>query len=251
MATNANNIKKNEFLERNKSKEDLAEIIGIMLGDGCLHKDKRGRIHTTISCNKLEKEYAIYLKELFSGYFHQYSFQIVNATHEFLIRNISTTVGRYLVENGLKIGNKIKSEVDIPPWIFENDEYLRRCLRGLFDTDGCVYNKYDNYAQIEFKFHSRHILESTRVAVVRLSFNPTKIQEKIEMCKGKKHKAWKFYLSRQKEIEQFLNAIKPKNEKHMKRYQNIKTRIKYGRGGNRTPAWRFGAAQSTISLRTQ
>jgi len=46
---------------------------------------------------------------------------------------------RHLHNLGLKIGNKVKQLLDIPDWIKVNPEYSKVCLRGLIDTDGCVF----------------------------------------------------------------------------------------------------------------
>jgi intein/homing endonuclease len=44
-----------------------------------------------------------------------------------------------LEQVGLKRGNKVTHQVGIPEWIMENPDYAGACLRGLMDTDGCVY----------------------------------------------------------------------------------------------------------------
>ena len=144
--------------------------------------------------------------------------------HEFFIMNVSKCVGKILILIGLKEGNKVKNNVKIPEWIFSNKIFLRSVLRGLFDTDGCVYRKYGNYAQISFKFAGNALIDSTRKALLELDFNPTNIQTGHSSKGGID---WKFYLSRQEEIKKFFLEIKPANEKHMLRLNNIK----YGDGG--------------------
>ncbi len=49
-----------------------------------------------------------------------------------------------LFELGLKPGNKVSMQVSVPSWVRENPDFSRKCLRGLVDTDGCV-------------FHHRHV----------------------------------------------------------------------------------------------
>ena len=43
-------------------------------------------------------------------------------------------------------------------------------MGGLFDTDGCVYKKYDNYAQIQFKLGSFALILSIRKSLKNLNF---------------------------------------------------------------------------------
>jgi len=140
------------FKQRGKSRYDLAEIIGIFLGDGGIYLDKHGKYHLTVSFHKEETSYRDYARQLLERYFAPYRFRVDKLPREFFVRNISVNPGRHLAEQGLCAGNKRKNKVVIPSWIFLNRLFLRRCIRGLFDTDGCIYRKYSHYAQIQFKF---------------------------------------------------------------------------------------------------
>lgn len=201
------------------NKEDLAEISGILLGDGGIYLDYKKKYHITISFNKKETQYLHYVKTLIEGYFYLYKWCILECKTEFFVRNISVHVANHLIENGLKAGNKTANEVKIPCWIFSNERYLIRCLRGLFDTDGCVYKKFSKYAQIQFKFGNYGTTSSVHRAVKNLGFFPTRIQQE----KNREFIHWKFYIIRQGKIDSFFNIMKPQNEKHVIRYQKIRS----------------------------
>jgi len=194
----------------------LAEIIGIMMGDGCLYLDKFKKYQTSISFHKKEKDYLYYVKNLFEKYF-DYKFCITEIENEFLLRNNSVFVGKKLISAGIIEGNKINNKIIIPNWIFKNKYFLLNLLRGFFDTDGCIYRKYENYSQIQFKLASKETINSLYQALIQLGFNPTKIQK--EIYKGRF--SWKIYIVRQKEIKRFFKEIKPANKKHIKRYNLI------------------------------
>ncbi len=203
-----------------ENKLKLAEIVGIMLGDGCLYKEKRRNRYQTIICfHKEEKDYLKHVKNLFEEYF-RYKFCITEIKHEMLLRNSSFFVGKSLIDSGLSSGNKVDNESIIPSWIFQDKRLIIEVIRGLFDTDGCVYRKYDNYAQIHFKFGCPELTESLHSAIKEMGFNPTRIQKGYN--KDKRTYFWKFYLSRQNEIENFFGEIEPKNPKHVIRYEKIK-----------------------------
>ena len=197
---------------------ELAEIIGIMLGDGGLYLDRLNKYQLTVALNKNEEEYLYYVKRMFENYFRLYSFCISELSYEYLLRNNSVFVGEQLIKKGLKSGNKINNGSDVPEWISSNRKFALRCLRGLFDTDGSIYRKYGSYAQIQIKLASKQLILSTHNLFLILGYHPTKIQQEVR--KGKI--AWKFYLSRQKQIERFFREIKPANYKHIKRYNKIK-----------------------------
>jgi DNA-binding transcriptional regulator WhiA len=200
--------------------ENLAEIIGVMLGDGCLYKIKNSnKFQIRVTSHKEELNYVQYLKSLFRNYF-DYTFSIENQKTSLSLRNTSVFVGECLISFGLTPGNKVNNKITIPKWIFSDRSFLKRTIRGLFDTDGCIYNKYAHYAQIQFKFGCLELTKSLHKAVRSIGFTPTTIQE--DWCKIKMATRWKFYLSRQKEIDQFFSVIKPKNQKHVLRYNKIR-----------------------------
>ncbi len=204
--------------ERNaKNKEDLAEIVGIILGDGGIYLDKKRKYHLTISFNKKETQYLNYVKNLLESYFYPYRLGIVNMKTEFFLRNISVHMVAHLLDADLKAGNKTKLQVAIPQWIFDEKSFLLRCIRGLFDTDGCVYKKFAHYAQIQFKFASYPLISLVRQAFMLLGFSPTQIESEQN-----KKLHLKFYLSRQQEITRFFEIIQPKNFKHMIRFKKIR-----------------------------
>lgn len=197
----------------------LAEIVGIMLGDGCIHLDKKKHYHTTVVSHKEEKSYLCYTKNLFENYFN-YKFRIAEEIDKLSLRNISVFVGKQLIQAGLFSGNKVENKVTIPLWLFKNQEYLIKVIRGIFDTDGCIYQKYGWFAQIQFKFGCFETTNSVCKALKKLDFNPTKVQK--EWNCNKNTWAWKFYLCRQKEIDRFFKEIKLKNNKHIQRYNKIR-----------------------------
>jgi|SRR3989344_2394461 len=201
--------------------ENLAEIVGIMLGDGCLYKEKKRNRYQTIICfHKEEKDYQKYVKTLFESYFN-HKFYVTEIKCENLLRNTSFIVGDKLTKVGLSSGNKVSNKAAIPFWITKDENFLRRTVRGLFDTDGCIYKKYGHYAQIVFKFGGFEMTDSLRTSLKSLGFNPTQVKKGFN--REKRTDFYKFYLSRQSEIERFFIEIMPKNPKHLERYQKIKS----------------------------
>lgn len=51
----------------------------------------------------------------------------------------STSVVDFLVKNGLPRGDKIKNGLRIPSWVLSSRKNKLACVRGLVDTDGCLY----------------------------------------------------------------------------------------------------------------
>ena len=67
---------------------DLAEIIGIMMGDGGIYFDRNGKYQTNVAFNKEETQYLHYAKKLFEKYFYPYKFCVSELKNEFLNNTI-------------------------------------------------------------------------------------------------------------------------------------------------------------------
>lgn len=121
--------------------EKLAELIGIILGDGNIqNKNSIYQVRIAGDSNK-DKDYIMnYLKPLCDSLFGIDSKIYKHKTfNELFVHIHSKNVVKFLISVGMQAGNKIKNQVTIPGWVLENDSYLKACIRGLIDTDGSVY----------------------------------------------------------------------------------------------------------------
>ncbi len=127
--------------------EQLAEMVGIALGDGSLEyydlnhpipKGKHKGNSLTISLNRIdEPEYVEYVADFMELLFKKKSSRYL-AKKGKGIRLV--LFGRALVEelmsHGLIPGNKVENQVSVPVWIRQIKLLIIKCLKGLTDTDG-------------------------------------------------------------------------------------------------------------------
>ena len=114
--------------------KDLAELCGILLGDGGITNAQ-----VTVSLNRyVDKPYSVFVDSLFNKIFAEHPYKMLGKNVIVLVLS-GVNLVEALEKLGLKRGNKITYQVDIPGWIMENPRYARACLRGLIDTDGCVF----------------------------------------------------------------------------------------------------------------
>jgi len=122
--------------------EELAELVGIMLGDGSLQKNHNYTYSVRIAFDaRKEKRYCEFVKRLIFNNFnilakttlnkkkncitlYFYSKQLTDYFHEFL---------------GIQYSPKNLKE--IPNHVYKNDIFKCAFVRGLFDTDGCITNQ--------------------------------------------------------------------------------------------------------------
>ncbi len=120
-----------------KHSAELAEFFGVMMGDGGINNPWQAKI--TLNAVK-DKNYCEYLTKLIENLFgitpvvrkQKYKKAVV-------IYIDSVTIVDFLVNNGLIRGNKLMNGLRIPLWILGNKSYEIACIRGLMDTDGCLF----------------------------------------------------------------------------------------------------------------
>lgn len=160
---------------------DLAELVGITLGDGHLRKYERTE-QLCISCNASKQKYVQHTAELLE--------RVVGKAPS-IYRSKSENVVRISVyQNGLSgklqlpHGNKIKNNVGIPGWILENQRHLVRCLKGLFETDGCLSVHKKSYTTaIEFKNECAQLLADVQGALLSLGFAPQRGKNYVRLAR--------------------------------------------------------------------
>jgi len=193
--------------------QDLAEFIGIVLGDGGI---TQYQVTFTLHSED-DKEYGKFVihltKKLFNVPVSIYLNKKYSATNYVVSRK---ELVEFLTKKiGLKIGNKISQQIDIPLWIKNNKNYSIACLRGLIDTDGCVFthrykvnNKIYSYKKLSFTSLSKPLLLSAHKILKDIRLSPR--------LAGKKD----VRLDSIKDMKRYFQLIGSHNPKHLKRYLN-------------------------------
>jgi len=190
----------------------LAELIGILLGDGGIT-----HYQVKVSQNKeTDKEYSPYITRLFKQLFGLDS--TIRDDKREKARDIvvsSRSLVEYLLKLGLKKGNKIKQQIDIPNWIKKNKKFRVTCLKGLMDTDGCFYvdthsikdKKYFNPGLV-FTSYSLPLFLSVQRIFKQLDFHPTGRGRNIS-------------LRREQEITRYFREVGSSNPKHLSKFKKF------------------------------
>ena len=225
------------FLHKSLSKnpglcEDLAEFIGILLGDGCIFKSysKKEQKHfffvlVTGHLHDL-KYYQSTVRPLVRKLFHVSGYmQRRENTLAFLIK--SRRIYDFLRSADMPDGEKVRNEaLSIPEWITQKPEFLKACIRGITDTDGSVFRS-GKGARIQYKFASKSLTKSMQNALISLGYHPTQVRRTESFNKERNYIGWRFYLSRQNEIDRFVYDIGFRNNWHKKRYLKLRNHGKF------------------------
>lgn len=202
---------------------DLAEFIGILLGDGGITREQ-----ACITLNSEEdKEYLWYVLRLITELFHFSAsfFKRKNCKANVIYCN-GVKLINYLLQLGLKVGNKVRQQVDVPEWIKVNKIYSISCLRGLMDTDGGVFvhrykvhGKEYKYLKICFTNRSMPLLMFVSKVLKDLGYTPK------EVLKTENKKVW---LYNQGEVLRYLHVVGTHNQRLYKRLEESDSLVNSG-----------------------
>lgn len=194
---------------------DLAEMLGIAVGDGGLT-----RYQLTITTNsETDREHARHSQRLLVKLFGV-SASMMKRKGENTLRVVvsSKALVTFLNVLGMPIGNKIKNNIGVPGWIYSKKGYKKAFLRGLFDTDGCVYldkhrirgRLYRNMGWTITSYSAKLCLGVISL-LKDLGFSPTQRSTQKSI-----------YLRKRRDIERYFSEIGTSNKKHLVRYNNFK-----------------------------
>lgn len=212
--------------------EDLAELIGIILGDGHLAYQSResSRFYSIrITCNLYDDNlyFDNIINPLFTKLFNTTLTKIVYKDKNFFVGvKCSKAIVTFLNTNfSIPIGNK-SSKILIPEKILKSKtDILLSFVRGLADTDFSLSFKrkkeYHNYPVLKGSLKSKIILEQLNKILIRLGFKPfLSLNEKnFDKRFNKNYERHSIYLSGVKNIERWFCLIGFNNPKHFTKYK--------------------------------
>ena len=203
-----NNIKS---IKRPQKSERLAELLGILFGDGHL-----SAYQASITTNaKTDKEHAIFTQKLIAELFRiKVSLKLRKKMSVVDIIASSRRLVKFLNRAGMPIGDKIKNNLTVPSWIKQKKIYKKAFIRGLFDTDGCIYldkhriksKQYKHLGWAITSYASKLVIDVLDI-LKDLGFSPTNRATQKSV-----------YLRRQEEIHNYFKKIKTNNPKHGNRF---------------------------------
>ena len=202
--------------------EDLAELTGVLLGDGNISKDH----HTiSITLNQIEEpNYVNYIKNLIKSTLNQEPSVVDLPNNKAIqLRIYNTGIIKGLLSKGLKSGNKVKNQVGVPLWIKKNHRFIIPCLKGLIDTDGSIFiRKSNNAIGINFKNNSKPLVEDFREMCETLQIRTSKVYNGWTHSRGKNFRHFKVSINAKEQVAKFIYIINPmKWNFRLKKFKNF------------------------------
>jgi hypothetical protein len=211
--------------------ENLAEIIGIVIGDGCISEYKPKSRSKTCLVLLITGNWVTdtdYYKEFIQPIINK-AFgipgRIYHRKDDNTVRYWITkrSIVDWFIRQGLSKGPKI-NRVVIPNKIFQDPSLAIACIRGIFNTDGCIYRRYSkqyknhskyyaNYAVAEIRIKSEKLVNQISVILKTVGIKTTAVTKtKLGISVLR--------ITSQLDLKKFIEIVKPR-EYHLKRYESI------------------------------
>lgn len=164
-----------------KKNGDLAELIGVTLGDGhiCLYpRTEELRITSNANNAGFIKRYARIIQKVFAK-----KPSIIKSG-----QSNATKIGIYekLISKrlGIPTGARKMLHVRIPLWIFNDKKYIVRYLRGLYEAEGsfCVHRPTCTY-KLFFTNSNKSMLNNVFCLIKKLGFHPHRSKNQIQISR--------------------------------------------------------------------
>ena len=179
-----------------KKDEYLAELIGVVLGDGNIGKFPRTErliIASNSNNQGFINRYSDIIQKIFLKEPKRMRFKDSNCTR---ISIYEKFISKRL---GIPLGKRAEIDFKIPKWILQNNQFLISFLRGLYEAEGsfCVHLPTSTYKMF-FSNKNDSLLNNVYQGIKILGFNPHRSKYKIQ-------------LSKKEEVYTFKNLINFRN----------------------------------------
>ena len=213
-----------------KIDEDLAELFGIHIGDGCISENNRYSEYYLGGDLTEEKEYhdswvgPLFNKKIMNPLFNKnVNYKEHPKVGVYAFHIFDKKLVNFFKEFGITSGSKIN--LGIPKTILSDKELLKRFIRGLFDTDGNLYfnknytakNPKNNRPVIKFGTVSKKLSDDVYFSLKKLGLNP--MIKNPHQGKRDKNPVHTVVIYRKNDISYFIDEIGFKNPKHYTRWQ--------------------------------
>lgn len=208
--------------------EELAEEVGWHIGDGSMNfynnQGKLKGIYQLRGHIEDDKEhYLIRIKPIFKQLYNlDISLREMPSTRVFGFQIWNNQLVNFKKRLGLPLGKKFS--VEIPSIFLSSDKLKIAVIRGIFDTDGCVYLEKKNkklYPRIEITTISSELAEQMQRILIELSLRTT-CYSWLSNKDFNRQRAYKINIRGDDMFDKFMNTIKPANPKHIKKYKLYK-----------------------------
>lgn len=156
----------------NKShREKLAYLVGIALGDGNLSNPNGRAIRLRVSCFSGYPKLAEEIQQTIMAVLPKNKVSVVKRQSRCFDISVYSNKLEEFMPWKVGAGSKIEQNAHVPDWILKDSIFSKACLRGLIQTDGCIYADH-GYQMVNFTNNIEKLAFDVRKMVEELGFKP-------------------------------------------------------------------------------
>jgi hypothetical protein len=199
----------------------LAEEVGIHIGDGSMNIYGGTHLYSLRGHRVDDEEY--YRNYIPKIYKRLYNLDVNIRTWPDVIgfQCASKVIIKFKHDlNKLPLG--IKGDITIPEFVMRNPSFMRACLRGIFDTDGCVYLEKKSqglYPRIQIASVSEPLISQVASIFDLMGFNFSRWIAREKSIKWKR--LYNITLRGFENTKKWFEIVGSNNPKHVKRFDMI------------------------------
>lgn len=184
---------------------NLAYVIGVAIGDGNLSNPNGRAVRLRVSCDNKYPKIIERIKKAIQQLLPKNKVSTVDTKRNCTdISCYSNKLEDFLGWKA-KDGSKYKQNVSVPVWIRANKKYTISCLKGLFETDGCIYND-RGYKMANFVTIIPNLACDVIQMIKDIGFKPKKYTIKAKT----KTRKTRYNIRVSKDVDLFIETIKLK-----------------------------------------
>ena len=192
----------------------FAELMGILMGDGHASKYQI----SIVTNSETDKEHAYFCKNLLEETFNVPTSIKKRSKKKALVVVLSSKKAVECINRaGMPLGNKIHAGMRIPQWIQNNIGYSKAFIRGLFDTDGCVYLDHHYTKKQKYSYTGWTITSNAGTFISDVEI----IMKRLGFAVTHRSSQNSIFMRRHEEVHRYFDSIGTHNSKHAERYERF------------------------------
>jgi len=216
----------------NEITPELAEEVGWHIGDGSMnYYNNQGKLKGIYQLRgHIEDDKEHYLQRIKPIFKSLYGIDIslreMPSTRVFGFQIWSNELVKFKESLGLKKGPKL--DLIIPEIFLKDNELKTAVIRGIFDTDGCVYLEkriHKLYPRLEISTICLRLAEQLRDLFLELGLRATMHKETNNRQDNRKQ-LYRIIIRGDEMLHKFIGLIKPANPKHIAKYERYRKSFK-------------------------
>jgi len=186
-------------------KKKWAYVVGVALGDGNLSNPNGRAVRLRVSCDTKYKNLISKICIVIKDILPNNKVSLVNKKGKNCV-DISCYSNKWEGLLGWKVGHgsKYEQNASVPFWIKKSKGFSIECLRGLLETDGCIY--FDRgYKMVHFTNKTKQLSSDVCSIMEGLGFTP-------HIYQVKERGSYRYNVRLSKNVDRFIKLINLKKD---------------------------------------